>query len=96
MAGRVDARRLVSWLVSFRLPGSEAIGAAAQIFVGDPSLRLAVEADSRPFRFLLIDLNLLPSLEAGDHFPSRLSAQIQLVRVDEMLGCRGLCRLWCW
>ncbi|ODB38132.1 hypothetical protein A9L43_20930 [Pseudomonas mosselii] len=57
---------------------------------------LAVEADSRPFRFLLIDLNLLTALEAGDHFPSRLSAKIQLVRVDEMLRCRGLCRLRCW
>ena len=53
-------------------------------FVGDPSLWLDVEADSRPFRFLLIDLNLLPALGAGDHFPSRLSAQIQLVSVDEI------------
>lgn len=59
-------------------------------------MRLAVEADTTPFLFLLINLNLLPALEAGDHFPTRLSAQIQLVRIDEMLGCRGLSRLGFW
>lgn len=52
-------------------------------------MRLAVEADARPFLFLLIDLNLLPRLKLEITFPPGSARRFSLSALTKCSGAEA-------